>query len=433
MQKSFIVVVLLSSALACGPNVPKTLGMVAADEVSLSESEVLGYLYQALGRDMSVADLFYEPEISFERAPDPSELFATRAEAARALAPPSAARPLRVLSYNVGLLDQPMALGFIGNISVPEVEARRSQAPRLVYERGYDILLLQELWEEYELDLFRVAAGEYGYRFYGGTDQHHSGHGLAIAVKEELFGPDSEEEAQHEILFEIQNDLETFPGPGWRRGYLLWRFVTPEGVPLRLYNTHTTANFAFLREGRTRMAQARELGLAIATVPSDEVVIAGGDLNGGAYYHRDVWQNPDDSETGGWWAQAVSYPLLMHYGGLHDMFTERHPEADVELGALVVNNPAQALDHPQASPGYCERTPHLAFTYSECNKLVWMQGRGDGPPDRLDYLLYRPGDVQLHVVRVETVFTERFDFPGAGTFELSDHYGVLADLRLAIP
>ena len=112
---------------------------------------------------------------------------------------------------------------------------------------------------------------------------------LGNKVREELFGPDSEEEAQHEILFEIQNDLETFPGPGWRRGYLLWRLVTPEGVPLRIYNAHTTANFAFLREWRTRMAQARELGLAIATVPSDEVVIAGGDLNGGAYYHRDVW------------------------------------------------------------------------------------------------------------------------------------------------
>jgi hypothetical protein len=129
----------------------------------------------------------------------------------------------------------------------------------------------------------------------------------------------------------------------------------------------------------------------------------------------------------------VSYPLLLHYGGLHDMFTERHPEADVELGAKVANDPELALDHPHASSGYCDRTPHLVFTYSECNRLVWRQGHGDGPPDRLDYLLYRPGELQLHVVSVELAFTERYDFPNRGTFELSDHYGVLADLRLETP
>ena len=52
------------------------------------------------------------------------------------------AQQLKVLNYNVGLLDRAKILGFIDRVAVPEIEARRAVLPDAILELGYDVVLL---------------------------------------------------------------------------------------------------------------------------------------------------------------------------------------------------------------------------------------------------------------------------------------------------
>ncbi|MBN2361311.1 MAG: endonuclease/exonuclease/phosphatase family protein [Deltaproteobacteria bacterium] len=426
MPRVLFALLFASSCAACGPQIPKTLGELPLDKVALGGTPILAYLQDALadGRERSVAQLFVEEKIEFGDAPDPSPLFARRFDAARAAAPPRVAQPLKVLSYNVGLLDRAKILGFIDRVAVPEIEARRAVIADAILGRGYDVLLLQEVWELRDVDAFREAAVRHGYRCHGGSDANHPAHGLLMLVKESIIDADAGEE-QYEIFYEVQYDLESFPGPGMRRAYLTWRLTTSEGIPLRLFDTHLTA---FEEHWRVRMAQARELGLAVAASPDSDVIVLGGDLNAAPYYADSTWRRPDGSEFSEWWHNAISYPLLLFYGDLQDALVSARPAQDVELGRLVPYQPDTEI--PYGSPGYCERTPPVVFTATDCNSLSLRSYGGQAPPERIDYVMYRATDRPLYVAGAELVFTERRAFPGAGTFELSDHYGVLAELHV---
>lgn len=430
MLRKLAVLSLLSSCAACGPQLPKTIGDLPMDKVALGGTPVLSYLQTALADDkeISVAQLFVEDKVEFAKAPDPTPLFEARFDAARQAAPPRVAQQLKVLDYNVGLLDRAKILGFIDRVAVPEIEARRALLPDAVLELGYDVVLLQELWEMRDVDAFESAAGRHGYRSYAGTAANHPAHGLLMLVKDAIVDANAGEE-KSETIYEVQYDFENFPGPGMRRGYLSWRLTTTQGVALHLFDTHWTA---FEEHWRVRMAQARELGLAVAAVPADDVVILGGDLNAAPYYADTSWRRPDGSEFGEWWQNAIAYPLLLFYGDLQDALVAARPAQDVALGRLVPQNPATSAQVVYGSPGYCERTPNVVFTATDCNSLSFRSYGGQAPPERIDYILFRASNRAVYVASADLVFTEKRIFPDVGTFELSDHYGVLSELHIEV-
>ena len=430
MHRLLIVLFFVSGCAACGPQVPKTIGDLPMDKVALGGTPTLAYLQNALASDkeISVAQLFVEEKIEFANAPDPSTLFAERWNTARQAPRPRIAQQLKVLTYNVGLLDRAKIFGFIDRVAVPEIEARRAVLPDAVLELGYDVVLLQEVWELRDVDAFQTAATKHGYRSYAGTDANHPAHGLMMLVKDAIVDANAGEE-KSETFYEVQYDLENFPGPGLRRAYLSWRLTTTQGIALHLFDTHTTA---FEDYWRVRMAQARELGLAVAAVPAEDFVIVGGDLNAAPYYDDTNWRRPDGSEFTEWWQNAIAYPLLLFYGDLQDALVAARPAQDVALGRLVPQNPATSAQIVYGSPGYCERTPNVVFTATDCNSLAFRSYAGQAPPERIDYIMYRASGRAVYVASADLVFTDQRAFPEVGTFELSDHYGILSELHIEV-
>ncbi|MFH1807840.1 MAG: endonuclease/exonuclease/phosphatase family protein [Pseudomonadota bacterium] len=424
------VVVATVAACSCGPTLPTDLDAVEADRAVLAESTVLAYLQAAHDRaDLRVVDLFRDENLRFARAPDPSELFTERHAEAEAVVPPAVAQKLRVVSYNLGLLDRAKILGFIDRVVVPELDVRRVAAPDLILGRGDDVVLLQELWELSDLDRFAEAARRHGYRLWGGSVEQHPAHGLAILIREDVLDTQAGEEKQ-EVSYEVQYDLENFPGPGFRRGYLSWRVTTADGLTVHLFNTHTTA---FPEHWRVRMAQVRQLGLAVRAVPAEDLVLVGGDFNSGAFYVDDTWTLGDGSTSSGWWNNAVAYPLLLHYGELRDLMVDARPARDVELALALPRHAARSLETPYGVEGYCDRHAGQVFTATDCNSLYFRSYAGQEYPVRMDLLLVRASSRAVYAASVDLIFVEKLEFEDAGRFELSDHYGVAADLRVGLP
>ncbi len=298
---------------ACSPSMlPADLGEDPLDRARLVGSPALEHLAAALpdANALTVEDLFRERP-AYVRAPDPSPLLERMEAEHAALLPLAVAEPLRVLSYNTGLLDRwyPFAV-----VQVPHVDARRARSPAELLGDGWDVLLLQEVWDERDVRAFEQEAARRGYLVYAGSSMAaHERHGLLMLVREALVDPDGPDERGEET-FELQRDVEGFPGPGIERGLLTWRFRhASTGLVIDLFDTHTTA---FPELSWVRDAQVRQLGLLAREVPDDEVVLLTGDLNAGAYYPLDRFGEVDCEPVVGWWRNAQAYAFLMHYGGL---------------------------------------------------------------------------------------------------------------------
>jgi hypothetical protein len=173
--------------------------------------------------------------------------------------PPPAELPmpqLKVLSYNTGLLDRKYPSG---HVQMPEMPARFAVMPERILTDGWDVLLLQEVWENEAVDTLRAAAETHGYVVYAGSDKHHPQHGLVIIVKKSLIGEG--EFVQEEHQFRDQRWIERFPGPNIKRGWLEWELTLATGQRVRLYNTHAQSFAGFWP---VRERQYRELGLDVA-------------------------------------------------------------------------------------------------------------------------------------------------------------------------
>ncbi|MCA9706690.1 MAG: endonuclease/exonuclease/phosphatase family protein, partial [Myxococcales bacterium] len=322
--------------------------------------------------------------------------------------------PLCVLSMNVGLLDRwyPFAV-----VRVPQVDTRRERAPLELLADGWDVLLLQEVWERRDVDLFVEQARARGYLHYAGSDEEHEAHGLLILVREALVDPAGPDE-RRETTYELQREIEEFPGPGFRRGFLSWRFRhAPTGVVIDLFDDHTTA---FPELSAIRDAQARELGLAIREVPDDELVIAAGDFNAAPYYPHDEFGEVDGQRQRGWWRNTQSYALVLHYGELVDTFAAAGQARDVELlDDLPPFGPEYARE-PIGDRSRCEALVR-ALTATDCNSLYFEQYAATEYPARLDFVFYRDASGLARVLDSAIEYTEPL---GSESFELSDHYGV---------
>ncbi|MCX4243718.1 endonuclease/exonuclease/phosphatase family protein [Paraliomyxa miuraensis] len=416
--------------LGCSPSMlPSDLGEHELDGTRLSESEVLEHLAVALpdGEALTVEDLFREAP-GYVRAPDPSALLARMRDEHAALPPLATAEPLRVLSFNVGLLDRwyPFAV-----LQVPHVDERRVRVPAELLGDGWDVLLLQEVWDERDVAVFADEAARAGYLVHAGSSEHHEEHGLLMLVRESLVDPSGPDDRGEET-FELQRGVEDFPGPGIDRGFLTWRFRhAPTGVVIDVFDTHTTAfpDLAWVREG-----QVRQLGLRAQEVPDDEVVVLAGDVNAGPYYPLDRFGEVDGVPTEGWWRNAQAYAFLLHYLGGAGAGTgawDAHAAAgEAEDVAILDRLPAfgpSFHDEPLGDATLCDELAGV-FTGSDCNSLYFEQYAATEYPARLDHVLVRDALQRVRVQDSAIVYTE----PLSGTtFEASDHYGVGVTLLLS--
>jgi endonuclease/exonuclease/phosphatase family metal-dependent hydrolase len=396
---------------------PADLGL-PADEVRLVDSPLLRHLAAAARDDaLRVRDVLRPPAKLYRSPPDPSELFAAQF-AGHAALPRSTGRPLRLLTFNVALLDR----GYLGQRVVsPHIGLRRTVLPEAIFGGGWDVVLLQEVWNEAEAELFTRRAEAQGYTVHTGAQRY--GHGLLMAVRSSLVA--REERGEH--VYATQYHLEGAPGPSIRRGFLRWSFDSAEhGRRFTFFNTHASA---FPEASARRNMQLRRLGLAAAAASTD-VVIVGGDLNAGFYYERDRRPNPLGKATKNWWANSASLPMLLHYGGLEDMHNLAGPAEDVIRMQSVPGSLGRDGTVPFGRASWCDDCPRDTFTVTECNSLYHQQYAGTEYPSRIDHLLLRdPGRI-VRVISSEIVFQERHDFGSAGRFELSDHYGLSIDISV---
>lgn len=425
LRRSLAALALLLAPACADDEVPADLGTWPEDQVKLVDSPALAHLAAAAegGDGLVVADLFHPERLTFKTAPDPSALYAAQAAEHAALPPLAEAEPLRVLTYNVGLLSRWYPFTHVG---VPHYRERRDRSPGLVLGDGWDILFLEEAWELVDVDRFAAEAKARGYAIYSGTPDKHEQHGLVILVREALIGDGPQEFG--ETQFDAQREIEYFPGPGVKRGFIRWSFThAPTGRRIHLYATHFTSFPQLFQE---RDVQARMLGGRAKDHPDDDIVLVGGDFNAGAYYPDDRFGLDGDEVMTGWWHNTMMYPLILHYGGLVDTHSVLEPAHDVERmhQLLLPFDGAAYLDRPLA--GRCADIPTDTFTATDCNSIYDEQYAATEYPARLDYIFLRDVGRHVRVSESALVYTDPLDLGAAGTVELSDHYGMSATLQI---
>ena len=416
---------------------PVPLGGDEADDFLIAEAAATAHLGAALadGDTLTFRQLIERGSgLVFDSTPDPSALLTatnvlddTRARAGR--------RPLSMMTYNVALLDVNI-FGVVPYAETPDLDRRRDVIAGLIFDRGIDVVMLQEVWLAEDVEEFTRTAEDFGYRVFV---QDRSGHndGLMTFVRKAAILPGTESTFHYEA-YGSQSSTEYFPGPGIQRGWNSVRFVHRELGPIQVFNTHMQA---FAENWLGRVKQARELGIAMrSAIVSDEtnhdLLFTGGDFNAGPYYKNSLWKLPDGSEQDFWLYNAISYPVLMAYGELVDLAimgrTEADALADVVLGNTVINDPDTALDTPGAAEGWCASTPNTTFTATDCNSLYFEQYAGTEFPARLDHLFARDPDGRIVVTSSALTFTDKVRF-GDKEVEPSDHFAVVAEMLVSPP
>lgn len=400
------------------------IGEAALDRTPLAGDPLFAHYQGALSGVTTVADLFKESH-SFTGRPTPRALL--RGMQAANPPPAAGAVPVSVLSYNVAMLDVAL-FGLVPYARTPTLDERREVSPRLIFSQGHDIVGLQEVWSPEDLARFRSAGEAMGYAVYASSRDGYTD-GLALAVRR-AFAPASADVMAEQ--YAAIDDNEFFPAPGFSRGFLAVRVRHATLGPVVAYVSHTAA---FPSAWRLRMRHARELGLHVQShVRADEVLFVMGDLNAAPYYRADSWALPGGASEPAWYANTLSYPVLMHYTGAVDLAVRGRSAADADLditaGDLVPNAPATAASVPFGTPGYCATVPRDAFSATDCNPLYFQQYAATEFPARIDFVFGRAPNNRIHVAESRLAFTEPVAYGGT-TGPLSDHYGQLVRLLVA--
>ena len=296
----------------------------------------------------------------------------------------------------------------------------------LLFTADYDVLLLQEVWEWDDLLSLQVEGARHGYVVYGGTASLHDEHGLAIAVREDVIDWTAPQE-QAEQQFSAQRKLEYWPGPSVKRGWLTWSFtLSGTSQRIHLYDIHATSFVSFWLQ---RELQARQVGSEVASLPEEDVVILGGDLNSGPYYHVDVWTDGAGEPVPEWWRNATAYGLWLHYGEMYDVLNAVREPEDVRLGATIPMEHAGYLTEPYGQVAWCDEVAGTVFTATDCNSLYFQSYAGTEFPARLDHIFVRDPGAVVRVQSAGMAMTEEHEFE-TGTFEVSDHFALEAVLQI---
>jgi endonuclease/exonuclease/phosphatase family metal-dependent hydrolase len=403
---------------ACSASSTPSIGSHEADLVDLVDSTPLAHLAEAYGLSLTVEDLF-DRRRQPTQAPDPTGWQAAIAEDNASRPPVDGGTPLRVLTLNVAILDRPY---LFTRVQMPWIPERREAQLQRVFADGWDIILLQELFEWEDTQLFVEAASEGGYEAWPGTPKISERHGTAIFVRSHLIGDTLEQE---EVLFDAQRKVERWPGPKIKRGFLTWTFtLAGTSQTLTVVNTHMSAFYDFWH---VRDDQARQLGLRIRE--EEGIVVFGGDVNAAPYYAEDHWVDAANKTHEGFFRNATALPLLAHYGEMMEVFSAFGPPGDVEAAHLVPTGGGPSFaEQPFGDPSYCETEPaRSVHTATDCNRVYFESYAGDEPPVRIDHIMVRDPMGQVRVDAVGLAYTEIL--PEIDV-EISDHYGVWADLRI---
>ena len=412
----------LGLCVGCAAGLRPGPGSLEADRMSLVDSSALAHIsHSAPVLDHEVRSLFDRDEDDLTTPPDPTGRMESIAAAHAALPELGSAGDLAVMTYNLGLLDF-RVFGYA--VQSPALDARRGAAPAMLFELGHDVLLLQEVWRWRDVDVLAQEAHAHGYVIWPGTPDRHEEHGLVIAVRAERIGGGT---VLDEGRFAAQQKVERWPGPGVPRGWLSFGFhLAGTDQHITFYNTHATAH---MRHWRIREQQARELG-AVARA-QDGLVVLGGDLNSPPFYGEDVWMTGMGRALGGGWNNAVAWGVWQHYGGVTDIVAMVAGAEDVKLQKRVPQDWTRFLYDPYGSQSWCAHMEGSLFTATDCNTLYFEQYAGEEPPARLDHLMLRDPGGHVRVEGVKVVLHERHALGNGDTVEPSDHYGLVAHMRVA--
>ena len=403
------------------PSVP--LGAGEGDLDLLGASPPLRHLAAALegGEGLAVADLLRR-RLDFVAAPDPTDWL--RQVCRDNPAPAPDAVPLRMLTWNLALLDVHVR-GRPYKASPFEKQRREGVFDR-VLGAGADIVLLQELWHGPQIERLAARAPAAGYRLCCPPRRHVDG--LAVLLRQDLF------QGEPEVLvrsFSVQDRLEALELPHKEQFLRSWMRVRLDHAVLGRLAVFDSHMQAYPRAWRNRLQQSRSLGLVVAREPPGTLVLVGGDLNAGAFYGRQSWRKPDGGVDSTWWHDALSLPVLHHYGGLCDLAIRgrllEDADLEVRMGRSLVNDPRAT------EPWDCGPDHLRAYTATDCNRLYHLQYGGTEQPARIDHLLARDPEGRIHVAGSRHRFTARDLDVGGERVEASDHYAVEVDLRIAPP
>lgn len=405
-------------AVPAPKNVP--IGEHPADTVPMADIPVLQHLAASLPEDADkrLVSVLDKAGPRFVTAPDPTAHFERQQAVDKG---PQDGVPLRVLTYNVALLDRGYLLG-LQRVQMPKVPARRSALPAQVLKDGWDVVLLQEVWDWSDVVRLAEAAEREGYVWFAGSKRKHKQHGQMILVRGTLIeGAQVRTEGQ----FDDQRRIERWPGPNIKRGYLTWTFThSPTGQRMRVATAHPQAWASWWL---VRTLQARQLGIDLGATPDDTIVVLGTDLNAGPYYPEDTFGEYEGEPVGEWWQNSLTWPVMQHYGGLHDIRVVGTDLGDVPAMHALPEWNRGWLKRPLN--GDCGLVPGNVFTGTDCNSLYFSSYGGAEYPARLDHLFLRAPDGTVGIAETGLSYVDPVDIRGA-THELSDHYGVFAELRI---
>lgn len=394
------------------------LGEAPEDDVRLADAPEFAHYLDTLegARGLRVQDL-YTRTLTFSSTPTPRALL----QREQASNPPAAAnaRTLRLLTYNVGLLDAKL-FGLIPYTATPDLDARAPILFDRVFAEGFDIVTLQEVWRPADVDRMREAAERAGY-WVATSERKGMTDGLAIAVKKTV--SERASEVGGESYDVPSSGLEYFPAPGLNRAFLFVRFDV-EGVgPVVVYTTHAAA---FPESYPDRMSNVRQLGLHLKQHTSDqELVLLGGDMNGAPYYRSNDWTGPEGEVQSVWFANTLSYPLTLYYGGLVDLAVRGRPTLEAALNDITYGDLVPASE----TEAYCASTPPV-FTATDCNALYREQYEGTEFPARIDFLFARDPQGRVHVTEEHLAFVDPVSYDDKQG-PLSDHYGQAVTVMVA--
>lgn len=400
------------------------VGSVAEDNVALSSLPMFAHYQGVMSGASTVGDLLTKP-LSFSGRPTPTALL----QGIQASNPPMPASgtPLKILTLNVGLLDVQL-YGLVQYARTPDLAVRAPILGQTIFAAGYDVIAFQELWRPQDVERFRAAATAAGYWLVTSPRTGYTD-GLAIAVKNTVASAPGV--VRSEPYSEISGN-EFYPANGYSRGFMSVRFEHATLGPIVVYSTHVAA---FPGAWRLRMSHVRELGLHIRKhVPEGELVFAMGDFNAGAYYKSDTWRLPGNAVEPDWFANTLSYPMLMHYAGVTDLTVRARTAADatmdITLGDTVPNDPAPSLMTPFGDPAWCANTPAM-FTATDCNSMYFTQYAATEFPARMDLVTARDPNNRVHVVSAAVAFRDPITYSDGRMGPLTDHYGQSVDVVIA--
>jgi endonuclease/exonuclease/phosphatase family metal-dependent hydrolase len=424
MRNSLAVVALSTVASLSCAKAGTPIGSVAEDNVTLASSPLFAHYQGLISGASTVGDLLRNP-LTFSGRPTPTALL--QGIQASNPAMPAAGTALKILSLNVGLLDVQL-YGLVQYARTPDLAVRAPIMAQTIFAQGYDVIALQELWRPQDVQRFRTAAASAGYWIVTSPRTGYTD-GLAIAVKNTVAAAPG---VIHSEPYSEISGNEFYPANGYSRGFLSVRFEHATLGPIVVYSTHVAA---FPAAYPLRMSHVRELGLHMRKfVPADELVFAMGDFNAGPYYKTDVWSLPNNGAEPAWFANTLSYPMLMHYAGVTDLAVRgrsaMEATLDITLGDTVPNNPATSLATPFGDAAWCANTPAM-FTATDCNSMYFTQYAATEFPARMDLVTARDPNNRIHVARARVAFADPVAYSDGRMGPLSDHYGQEVDVVIA--